>query len=555
MIYWLMTLRGENMMKTAFRIVMLLFVLSHVASSQEIFDAVRNGDLIKVKELVEKDPQLIEARTARQSTPLLVAVSVDNKPIARYLIEKGAELNVANLNQWTPLFYAQNVEFVRLLLENGADVDFGTPDYTPLIHSVWNGNREVADYLLARGASIPGTGTQFGVITAIHAIKTGCVPYVEQCMRQGFDPLYESEAGSNLLHYASAGNSIELVEQLIGMGVPLSRRNIFGFTPLHKAASQGNTEMVELFIQKGSDTNARTRDGSTPYNLAVEGKRDGTVDYLKSIGADQSPQKFPVLKGKYMGQQRPGKKAIPFAPGIVSGQHSYHASIVFTPEGNEMFWSVAIEDEGSESIFTAKQVNGKWTSPEVFSKGDVPFVSPDGKKLYFVADKQIQETYKEVIMAKDRTVTGWSEPCELPETVNSMPRIHWQVSVDSKGTLYFGASNNIYYSEYQYGNYSEPEPIECLNDMNAFSPYIAPDGSYLIVSIEREGERLVLLFKKSDGSWTEPIEIAGHIGVEIGYCPVVTPDSRYLFFVGGLGGMYAPYWVDVGFIEELRPKE
>jgi ankyrin repeat protein len=542
-------------MRTAFKIAVLLFVLSHVASSQEIFDAIRNGDLGQLKELLEANPQLIEARTARQSTPLLVAVSVDNKSIARHLIEKGAELNVANLNQWTPLFYAQNVEIAELLLENGADINFGAPDYPPIIHVLWNGYQEIAEYLLERGSTIPGAETQYGVVTAIHAIRIGCIPYVEKALGQVIDPLYESEGGSNLLHYASSGNSIELVEKLIDFGVSLNKTNIYGLAPLHNAVSHGNTEMVKLFIQKGSDINSRTADGRTAYNIAIEERNDKIVDCMVSLGADQSPRGFPVLKGEYMGQPKPGKKAVPFAPGIISGRYSYHGSFVFSPDGDEMFWSVEVVKERSNSIFTSKLVNGEWTQPEFFSKGDVPILSPDGKKLYFVALKIIEERYVEVIMARDRADTGWSEPYELPENINSVPIIHWQVSVDSKGNLYYGASHNIYYSGYQNGNYSEPKPIESLKDVNAFSPYIAPDGSYLMVSKEREGERLILLFKKKDGSWTEPIDIGEYIGVEMGYCPVVTHNSEYLFFLSGLERMYAPYWVDAGFIEELRPKE
>jgi hypothetical protein len=35
----------------------------------------------------------------------------------------------------------------------------------------------------------------------------------------------------------------------------------------------------------------------------------------------------------------------------------------------------------------------------------------------------------------------------------------------------------------------------------------------------------------------------------------ITRYNKYLFFISGLGDLYTPYWVDVGFIEELRPKE
>jgi len=65
-------------------------LLAQSVYAQEIFDAVRSGDMAKVKELVEKDPQLVKARNARQSTPLHVAVDLEQQLIAGYLLEKGA---------------------------------------------------------------------------------------------------------------------------------------------------------------------------------------------------------------------------------------------------------------------------------------------------------------------------------------------------------------------------------------------------------------------------------------------------------------------------------
>ena len=42
----------------------VLLVVAININAQEIFDAVRDGDLAKVKELVDKDPQLVKARNA-----------------------------------------------------------------------------------------------------------------------------------------------------------------------------------------------------------------------------------------------------------------------------------------------------------------------------------------------------------------------------------------------------------------------------------------------------------------------------------------------------------
>ena len=163
---------------------------------------------------------------------------------------------------------------------------------------------------------------------------------------------------------------------------------------------------------------------------------------------------------------------------------------------------------------------------------------------------------KELIYVMDKTSTGWSEPYPLPDIINSVPGIHWQVSVDNKGNLYFGARQNggvisrIYYSKFENGSYAEPRIMENLKDVDAHSPFVAPDGSYLIIS----SNGLQILFRKKDGSWTGCKSITEIIGYS-GHCPIVTHDGRYLFFVHNVGDKFIPYWVDASLIEELRPNE
>jgi len=83
-------------------------------------------------------------------------------------------------------------------------------------------------------------------------------------------------------------------------------------------------------------------------------------------------------------------------------------------------------------------------------------------------------------------------------------------------------------------------------------PYIAPDGGYLIITKAEGGEELSIHFKKKDGTWTKGIEISNGIGIKGAFCPIVTHDGRYLFFVCGIDGKYAPFWVETSFIQDLR---
>jgi hypothetical protein len=134
--------------------------------------------------------------------------------------------------------------------------------------------------------------------------------------------------------------------------------------------------------------------------------------------------------------------------------------------------------------------------------------------------------------------------------INSIQQIHWLASVDRKGNLYFGVRQSgtgkqiIYHSEYGNGEYREPQIVESP----AHSPYIAPDGSYLIIS--KPGAGLHILFRKKDGTWTKGKNLTDIIGKK-GEGAVVTHDGRYLFFSGGFEGIFVPYWVDASFIKDL----
>jgi hypothetical protein len=272
--------------------------------------------------------------------------------------------------------------------------------------------------------------------------------------------------------------------------------------------------------------------------------------------AQQKSEEFPKLIGPYLGQEPPGKIAEPFAEKIIAQENNFHGSVVFSPDGNEAFWSVMDKIR----IMHSKKINGVWTKPELFMQSaDVPFFSPDGKRLFFIEVKIEQGRKFEVPSAMDKTATGWTKAYPLPDIINKIPIIHWQVSVDKKGNFFFGGkmsgnlTSRIYCAEYVNGSYLEPKIIPSLKDYEAFSPFIDPDGNFLIVTAFREELGLYILFKKRDGSWTNGKNISEYIGTsgEL-LCPILTNDSKYLFFLKGVGDRTIPYWVDASFIEDLR---
>jgi len=527
-----------------------------ITNAQSIFDAIPANDLDKVKTLIESDKKVVKRKGGYGDTPLHIAALVDNDEIAKLLIKHGADLEVQNGSFYSPLMRA-GLKVTKVLVENGADIDFVSRNGQSTALSValmWK-EKEVGEYLLKCGAKIPEKENLKFKLNLINAVKKGIIPYLDKCLKDGLDPLYSGESQSNLFHYAAESHSTELLDKLFTLGVPFNQANIYGWTPLHHAAYYGNQVTVKWFIKKGADLNLRTTGGNTPYNLALEANKTDVANFLKAIGADQSPQQFPELTGDYLGQKKPGRNADPFAPGIIASKHRFHSTIAFSKDGDEAYW-------GCPDIFFSRRKNDKWTKPDttpLIKKGDAPFFSPDGKRFYYVAQVGERMWEREAICFMEKRPSGWSESKRLPDIINSTPGIHFAASVDLKGNLYFGARqegtvvSRIYFSEYLNGTYSKPLIMEHLKDMDAYSPYIAPDGKYLIFT-SRDSGRLMVSFRKKDGGWTDGQRILKSNEYS-DRCPIVSHDGKFLFYLHYVDDRYIPYWVDAKVIEDLKPNE
>ena len=196
---------------------------------------------------------------------------------------------------------------------------------------------------------------------------------------------------------------------------------------------------------------------------------------------------------------------------------------------------------------------------------DVPFVTPDGRRLYFCSFRALPElglADREKIWFVERTAAGWSAARPVARAVNA-GQMHWQVSVSARGTLYYGTDEGMRLSRLVDGEHQAPEAVEeALHPQyQGTTPFIAPDESYLMFASGREGglgkHDLYIGFRGSDGEWCAPV----CLGPEINsprqeLCPMVSPDGRYLFFISQRDRQESGvYWVRADFLEALRPAE
>src|SRR5438132_338259 len=124
------------------------------------FDAIKAGELDRVKTMVSADPSLVDARDAEGSA-ILTAVYHRQKEIVNLLVARGAALSLFEAAA------AGEIERVeRLLADAGADlnaVDAG--GWRPLHLAAANNNLDSMRTLVAQGADV--TATNKDRLTAI----------------------------------------------------------------------------------------------------------------------------------------------------------------------------------------------------------------------------------------------------------------------------------------------------------------------------------------------------------------------------------------------------
>jgi hypothetical protein len=278
------------------------------------------------------------------------------------------------------------------------------------------------------------------------------------------------------------------------------------------------------------------------------------------------------VRGEYLGQKPPGMTPEIFAPGIVSTDKK-ELNSVFTPDGKEFYYSLS--ENGKYKIYVMQQEDGLWSEPRVasfstqYSNVDM-CVSYDGKKLFFGSNRPLsgegdaEQGYD--IWMVTRTDTGWSAPENLGPLVNAGEhQIYPTVTKDL--TLYFQSrragnigGSDLYRAKYVNGKYLQPENVgRAINtEHNEGDVLIAPDESFLIVSARGRsdslgGSDLYISFRHPDGSWSTVENMGPTINSEATeYCPMFSPDGRYLFFTSTKSGDGDIYWVDAKIIDELR---
>ncbi len=247
-----------------------------------IHQAVRRMGVACVKEMMDGDPGLLEARDSQGRTPLLVAAYYGRAAIARLLIERGANLEALDYHEHSPLIWAvchNHPSVVRLLIDHGANVNGkGYSDVTPLHEAAWHGNLRLAKLLIEKGADVRAVNVKGHSALNYGCEDTGSADVVALLVDRGADV----NGPDFPLRAAVSHNMLEIAQVLIERGADVRAVDPGTDTALHYAACCGALECVNLLLDAGADVNARNELGSTPLAEALSQYEEGE-EYLREF--------------------------------------------------------------------------------------------------------------------------------------------------------------------------------------------------------------------------------------------------------------------------------
>ncbi len=216
---------------------------------QEFMKAATQGDLSKIKSMLNANPRLVRVKDDRGVSVVLKATYFGRKEVVAVLLQNNPELDIFEASAT-----GQTKRVEELVKKNRSVAnEFNVDGFMPLGLATFFGYPETVDVLIKAGADVNATTRE----------KMGVTP----------------------LASAAAAKQLGIAKVLIAAGAKVNVKAENDFTPLHETAASGNLEFTKLLLDHGADINARSQDGKTPLSLAIERNQTEMVNFLKERGA------------------------------------------------------------------------------------------------------------------------------------------------------------------------------------------------------------------------------------------------------------------------------
>jgi ankyrin repeat protein len=211
---------------------------------QQLFDAIKAGKVDEVRQLVQQNPSLKQARDASGASVILVAAYNMKPDVVSVLLELGATVDIFEAS------VLGNVDRINEILKGSpARASEYAPDgFTPVALAAFFGQAAAVKALIAAGADVNAAARNGLKVAALHA--------------------------------AVAGGKLDIVKAVLEAGADPNAQQQAGFRPIHEAGTKANRALAELLLKHGADPTLASDDGKNAIDLAREKGHADFADWL-----------------------------------------------------------------------------------------------------------------------------------------------------------------------------------------------------------------------------------------------------------------------------------
>ncbi|MCH8947300.1 MAG: ankyrin repeat domain-containing protein [Acidobacteria bacterium] len=216
-----------------------------MSDHQEVFEAIQENDVARLKELLAKEPSLAGAKDENGVSALMKARYHFQMEMVEALVAAKPELDI-----FEAAAMGKRERVKELVRAQPELMRAWSPDgFTALHLAAFLGQPEMVALLLEHGAAVNAT--------ARNPMKV--MP----------------------LHSAVASRKLKSVELLLEHGAEVNAQQQGGWTALHAAAHHGDVETAKVLLAKGADKSRKSADGKTPLDMAEAGGHEEMARLLR----------------------------------------------------------------------------------------------------------------------------------------------------------------------------------------------------------------------------------------------------------------------------------
>ena len=257
--------------------------------------AAREGDLESARLLVGAGAD-VNAVAADGKDALGLAIFNGNYDVASFLIDSKSNVNKADTQGFTPLFWAVD----RRNMETAPNFPWMvTADPLPLIRKMLDAgaNPNALDNNTPRARMRAGSPRIVFATALMRAAFSGDLELVKLLLAKGADPtirskdyetMLEAAAGLAFIQGYSKGKPpaerLEVVKLFVSLGADVNAADNYGITALMAAANMGDVAIIQYLVDQGADLGAydlgKKNDGA--FGASVEPLMP--IDYAIGVG-------------------------------------------------------------------------------------------------------------------------------------------------------------------------------------------------------------------------------------------------------------------------------